>query len=137
MNMKTAFQQPDACLENADVRFHSGEDERFFIQAFYRMQEGGSIAAAEGQLFDRLVGRQYMLYLLDRVSDPFRILLGHYNGNMKHFGKLDQMDTVFDNRFSLLHHRCQSFLDVDNEQGGIVFIKKELFDWISLSTISL
>jgi hypothetical protein len=131
MNIKPALQQPDARLENADVCFHAGEDERFLVQAFYRGQKREFIAAAEGQLFDRLVCRQHMLYLLNRVSDPFRILLGYYNGDMKHFGKLDQMDTVFDNRFPLLHHCRQSFLDIDNQQGGIVFIKKELFHRIS------
>src|SRR5208283_2142268 len=124
MHIKPFFEKIDACLQNTYMSFHAGEYDCFFVERLNSVHEGRLFAAIEGKLFDRLICSDCVSYFGCRLSEAPGILLSYYNGDILHFGKLDEVQAISNNGVPHFHRGRKPLLNIDNKQYTFILVRE-------------
>src|SRR5512147_252039 len=103
MDIISLIEKAEGGLEYADMGLHAGHNEFSARHTFQLLEIGPFSAAVKGELFDRRIVQENIPDLGHGLTKSFRILLGKYNGNFVHLGKLDEVLRISDNPVLFLH----------------------------------
>ncbi len=127
--MIAIFQQPKNGLVNTYVGFHSGHDNLGTPCLFHGLKKVRFTTAAKADFLNDLVAAGLSQFG-NSMSDAFRVLLGCDDRHTQKLGRINQhTDSVEQLPVDLLWHcRNQSFLDINNNQYGLICIKLEFLN---------
>ena len=108
------------------MALHAGDDYLLSPVFFNRGNKALLAAAVEGYFLHRRVNGKRLLYFGDRVPQAFRVLLRHHHRDIQHLRKFDKKVYVLCHLLAVLHYPGQPFLDIHDEEEGVVLVQYEI-----------
>ena len=117
-----AVQPGQAGLGDTDVGLHAAHNKRLDLQLGQGRPEGRLGEAVEIDLGDGAeVAQRLGQFAFGR---PHLLLLGDQNRQVDYFGESGQANGVFQQKLLIRYDRPESFLNIDNHQGGLTGVKQ-------------